>query len=268
MSAPVPNSGSIALVRDDGDVALEVGDDHLAPDGVLVPLVGGMHRDRDVGEDRRRTDGRDRDAVLPVAVGERVADRDERVVHVLVHDLEVRDRRLVERAPVDDAVRAVDPAAVPEPDEERHDGADVVVVHREALARVVERGSEAPVLAHDRSPGLLEPLPRALDERLAPDVVARQPLLRELLLDDVLGRDARVVVPGLPERVEAAHPVPADEDVLERAVQGVAQVEPARDVRRRDADHERRLVATGAGTGGVEALGLPGLLPARLDALG
>ena len=101
-----------------------------------------MHGDRDVGEDRGRPDGRDGDAVASVAVRERVADRVQRVVHLLVRDLEVGDRRLMERAPVDDAVGAVNPAAIPEADEERHDGADVVVVHREALARVVERRAE------------------------------------------------------------------------------------------------------------------------------
>ena len=255
------------LVGDDGDAELRVRNDHLATDRARVARIVGMHRDGDVGEDRGRSNRGDRDAVVPVAVRERVADRVERVVHLLVHDLEVGDGRLVERAPVHDAVRAIDPAALPEPDEERHDRADVVVVHREALARVVERAAEPPELAHDRAARLLEPLPRPLDECVAPDVVARQPSRRERLLDDVLRRDARVVVAGLPERVEAAHAVPADQHVLQGAVQRVADVQPAGDVRRRHADHERSLVAR-AGAGRVQALGLPRLLPARLDAAG
>ncbi len=255
------------LVGDDGDAELRVRDDHLAPDRIAVARIVRMHRDRDVRQDRRRAHGRDGDAVAPVAVGERVANGVERVVHLLVHDLEVGDRRLVERAPVDDAVRAVDPATLPEPHEERHDRADVLVVHREALARVVERAAEAPVLAHDRAARLLEPLPRPLDERLATDLLTGEALLRKRLLDDVLRRDARVVVAGLPERVEAAHPVPANEDVLDGAVQGVAHVEIAGHVRRRNADRER-LVATRARAGRVQAFGFPRLLPARLDAAG
>ena len=93
----------------------------------------------------------------------------------------------------------------------------------------------------------------------------RSALLRELLLDDVLRRDPGVVVPRLPERVEAAHPVPADEHVLDRAVQRVPHVELAGHVRRRHAD-DVRLVAACARSGRVQALRLPGLLPARLDA--
>ena len=223
-----------------------------------------MNGDRNVREDRRRPHRRDRDAVKTVAVGERVADRVQRVVHLLVGDLEIRDGRLVERAPVDDPVGAVDPAAIPEPHEERHDRPDVVVVHREALARVVERAAEPAELAHDRAARLLEPAPRALDEGLAADVLAGEPLPRERLLDDVLGRDARVVVPGLPQRVEAAHPMPADECVLDRAVQRMAHVQLAGDVRRWHAD-DVGVVVPPAGARRVQALSLPCLLPACLD---
>ena len=178
-----------ARVGDHRHGPLDVRDEHLLADRVAVALVVGMDGDGDVGEDRRRPHGRDRD--VPGAVRERVARVGERVVHVDVLDLEVGDRRLVERAPVDDPLGAVDPAAVPEVDEEAHHRLDVGVVHREALAAVVERGAEAAELAHDRPAGLLEVAPDALDERLAAELLPRRPLVRELLLDDVLGRDAR-----------------------------------------------------------------------------
>ena len=52
-----------------------------------------------------------------------------------------------------------------------------------------------------------------------------------------------------------------------RAVQRVAHVQLAGDVRRRHAD-DVGLVAARAGAGRVQALGFPCLLPARLDAPG
>ena len=137
---------------------------------------------------------------MTVAVDERIADVRERVVDVDVRDLEVGERGQVERAPVDDPVRAVDPALLPQVDEEAHDGADVRLVHREALAAVVERGADAAELHHDLAAVLAQPLPDALLERLAAEVVPRLPFEREVLLDGVLGRDARVVVAGLEER--------------------------------------------------------------------
>ena len=68
-----------------------------------------------------------------------------------------------------------------------------------------------------RSAALAPPLPDALDERLAPEVVARLAFARELRSTTSLRGDAGVVGPRLPERVEPAHAVPADERVLERA---------------------------------------------------
>ena len=171
-----------------------------------------------------------------------------------------------DRAPVDDPVRAVDPAPLVEVDEEAHHRADVAVVHREALARVVERGAEAAELAHDHAAVLAQPLPDLLDERVAAELLPRRALLHELPLDHGLGRDPRVVVARLPERVEAAHPVPADQRVLDRAVERVPHVERAGHVRWRHADHVG--LARGVGLGVVEPLLLPGPLPARLDAFG
>ncbi len=251
-----------AVVRDDRDPPLRDGQNRLLPDELAVALVLGVNGDGDIREHRRRAHGRDRDVAR--AVGERVADRVERVVLVRVVDLEVGDRARAARAPVDDAVVAIEEPSVVEVDEVLEDGAHVALVQREALAPVVERGPEAPELAVDHLPVVLEPLPGPLDERLAAEVVPAEPFLRELALDDVLGRDSRVVVARLPERVEAAHAVIADEEVLDRRVHPVPHVQVAGDVRRRDRDHERR--ALGVRLGLVEALGLPRLLPARFDA--
>ena len=63
----------------------------------------------------------------------------------------------------------------------------------------------------------------------------------ELALDDHLGGDAGVVGAGLPEHVLAAHALEADQDVLERVVERVADVERAGDVGRRDDDRDRAL---------------------------
>ena len=49
------------LVGDHRHAPLDERDDRLLPTSVAVALVVRMHRDGDVGEDRRRPDGRDRD---------------------------------------------------------------------------------------------------------------------------------------------------------------------------------------------------------------
>ena len=253
-----------ALVGDDGHAPLDDRHDHLTPDEVAVALVVRMHRDGDVGEDRRRAHRCDRD--VPVAVGERITHVRERVVDVDVRELEVGQRGLVVRAPVDDPVRAVDPALVVEVDEEAHDGAHVVVVHREPLAPVVQRRADAPELEHDLAAVLAQPLPDALLERVAAEVLPRLSLGREVLLDGVLRRDAGVVEAGLEERVVALHPPRPDDRVGERELQRVAEVQVAGDVRRRVRDREA--LARRVGVGVVVAFLFPRALPALLDALG
>ena len=90
-------------------------------------------------------------------------------------------------------------------------------------------------------------------------------LAQELLLDRVLRRDARVVVAGLEEDVEALHPLHPAEGVAERELEGVAHVQLTRHVGRGMRVDER--LAGRVGVGVEEAFLLPGPLPALLDAL-
>ena len=83
--------------------------------------------------------------------------------------------------------------------------------------------------------------------------------LRQLALDDHLRGDAGMVRARLPEHVLAAHALEADEDVLERVVQRVADVQRAGDVGRRDDDRERLRPGLGAGAGAEGIRLFPGL---------
>ena len=223
-----------------------------------------MHGNRDVGKDRRDPSGGNGDA--GPAVDERVANVRQRVVDLLVNQLEVRQRRLVERTPVDDAVRTVDPALAVEMHEEAVDRADIGIVHREPLAPVVHRRADATELGHDRAAVLAQPVPDDFLETLTAELLSRLPLRGEVLLDRVLRRDARVVVAGQERGVEPAHAVPAHECVGERELEGVAHVQRARDVRGWVRDDERRPASLRLRV--VQALVLPGALPALLDTLG
>ena len=249
------------LVRDDRHAPFHERDDRLPADEVAVAFVVRVDCDGHVGQHRRRADRRDRDR--PGAVCERVAGERERVVDLLVLQLQVGQRGQVVRAPVDDPIRAVDPATVPEVDEERRHGLHVRLVHREALPPVVHRGAHTPELVHDLAPVLPEPLPYAGLEPLAPELLPRGSFLGQLLLDRGLGRDSRVVVAALEEHVVALHSLQAREGVAERELEGMPEMELAGHVRRRE-----RIDPAGAarvGLGVVQALLFPGPLPALLD---
>ena len=253
-----------ALVGDHGHPTLDEGHDDLTADQLPVALVVGMHRHGDVREDRRRANGGDRD--VSVAIGERIANVGQRVVDVFVRELEVRERRLVEGAPVDDPIGTVDPPLPVQVDEEPHHGSDVRVVHGEALAPVVERRADAPELEHDLAAVLAEPLPYPLFEGLAAEVLTGLPFRGEVLLDRVLRRDAGVVEPGLEEHVEALHAPHPDQRVGEGQLQRMPHVQVSGDVGRRVRDREARPPRIRIRV--VEPLGLPCLLPAAFHPLG
>src|SRR5262249_19569016 len=149
----------------------------------------------------------------------------------------------------------------------RHEGVAYgpreVRVHREPLARPVERAPEALQLRLDRVLGLALPGPDALDELLTAERLAVDAFLRELALDDHPGRDPGVVGPRHPEDAVAQHALPPGQHVLDRAPVGVPDVEAARDVRGRyDHDEARRA----GGSDRLEtALGLPDPVPALLE---
>src|SRR5213595_2399202 len=100
------------------------------------------------------------------------------------------------------------------------------------------------------------------EECLAADVGALQSLAVEIALHHHLGGDPRVVSANHPQAVLALHPRMADEDVLQRNVEGVADVQTAGDVRRWHDDGEGRGIAP---LRAEPPLPFPMAIPARLD---
>ncbi len=263
------------------------------PDDWRVTLIRWMNRDSAVAEHRLGPGRGDGDIVARLAEGdvsvlvlldifiglaarERVLEVPHLALHLDLLDLEIGDRGLEMRVPVDEALAAIDQALLVHLHEDLDDGiVEVALVrgggarragHGEGVAGPVAGRAEALELVDDGVAGLALPLPHLLEEGLAPHLAAGGVgfVLRQFAFDDHLGGDAGMVLTGLPERVEAAHPVPADEDVLQRVVEGVAHVERAGDVGRRDHDGERlrpRLRVRAR----LEGAGLfPGVVEARL----
>ncbi len=246
-----------------GRKALTHRQDRLAPHGAPVARVLRVH-----GHGRVAQHGlgprRGHHQAARRIVGEGIADVPQVPVPLLVLHLQVRQGRAAPRAPVHQAFGAVQQPVLPEPDERLQDGPRPGRVHGEGLARPVTRGAQALELLDDGAAGFLAPPPHPGHEGLAPQAVARLPLAQEVLLHHVLRGDARVVGARHPEGAVALHAAPADEDVLQGVVEGVAHVERAGDVGGRDDDGEGR---AGAGGIGAEVSGrLPGRVVAGLHA--
>jgi hypothetical protein len=194
-----------------------------------------------------------------VGIGQGVDEPGQLAGGVLVLHLDVGQGGVAAHAPVDQALAAVDQPLLVQGHEHLADRLGAGAVEGEDLPVPVRRGAELLELVEDLPAGGLTPGPDPLQERLAAERVPIGALRGELLLDHVLGRDAGVVGAGDPHGVAALHPGPADDGVLDRVVERVADVQGPGDVRRRDDDGERLAVVVGLG---VEQ---PGRAPVLVD---
>ena len=135
-------------------------------------------------------------------------------------------------------------------------------VHREPLVRPVHRAPQPAQLPRDLAAAFRLPVPDLRDEVLARQVGALLPHRRHLSLDHHLRRDAGVIGAHDPQRVLALQPGVANQDVLQRIVERVPDMERPGDVWRRVDDRPW----LGVRPVGVEqALPLPMRVPAAFD---
>ena len=226
-------------IGDDRNFEVRNGKDHHLPHEVGVPLVLGVHHHGDVAQHRFGTRRGDGDAACRLA-GDGVPEMVEGPLRVAKLGLFVGQRRQAPRTPMNHAVPAVDEVLVVEAHERFARGAREFGTERVRRPRPVARAADRAQLLQNHAPRFGNERLHALDERLAPDVKARLPLFRELPLDHVLRRDARVVGPRDPKRLVARHSAPAHDHVLHRVVEPMPHMQHGRDVGRRNQDGEVR----------------------------
>ena len=231
-------------VGEDGDLAVHERQLHGLAHEVREPLVFGIHGDARVTEHRLGTRRGHHEVLQAVhRLGERVAQVPEMPLLVHVLGLVVGDGRGAVRAPVHDALALVDEVVVVPVHEQLPHGLHVRRLQREVLVGVVARADHALDLVHDGGAVLLVPVVARLDERLASDLQAADALIGQLLVHLRLRGDAGMVGAEDPARGTALHAGAADARVLDGVVEGMAHVQHAGDVRRRDDDGVRLLLA-------------------------
>ena len=155
---------------------------------------------------------------------------------VLVNDFNVGQGRAQLWVPVDDVFAAVDQAFLVQLHEDAADGLGQALVQGEALAAVVQGQAQLLPLALDDVGVFILPFPNLVNELFPAQVVAADALFTQAGFNLGLGSDPGVVHPRQVEGVIALHPLVADQGVLNRRVPGVAQVQLASNVWRRNND--------------------------------
>ena len=253
------------VVGHDGDRPVHEGQHHLPPDGGLPALVAGMDGDTRVPEHGLGAGGGHNHVGAAVEAG--IADVPEPPLGQDLLGLQVGDDAAAPGTPVDHPGAAVDPALLVKPLKSLEDGGDVTVVQGEAAALPVVAAAQLAHLVVDRFTVGLAPGPDALHQALPPEVVAGTALLLvQLLLHLHLRGDPGVVGARQDQRLVPLHALAADDVVVDRVLHGVAHVQLAGDVRRRDGDAPGGAVRVR--TGAEPARRLPAPVPAPLAALG
>ena len=221
----------------DGDLAVDDGElDGLTHKGGLLGVLRG-DSDARVAEHGLGARGGDDDVILAVdRLGQRVAQVPQVALLVLVLGLVVRDGGGAVGAPVDDALAAVDQAVVIPVAEDLTHGLRVVLVHGKALVIEVDRAAHTLDLLDDDAAVLVGPIPASVDKLVATDLQATNALALEFLVDLGLRGDTGVVGAQHPARGLAAHAGHTNDGVLDGVVGGVAHVELAGHVGRRNSD--------------------------------
>ena len=253
------------VVGDDWDRPVHQGKHHLPSDGVLPATVAGMDGDARVSEHGLGPRGGHHHVGAAFESG--VADVPQPARGEDLLCLQVGDDAAASGAPVDHPGAAVDPALLVEPCESLEDRGGVPVVQGEAAALPVVAAAQLAHLVVDRLSIGLAPGPDALHQPVAAEVVAGQALLLEqLLLHLHLGGDPGVIGAGEHERLVPLHALAADDIVVDRVLHGMAHVQLAGDVGRRDGDAVRGPFRVRPGP--EPARRLPAFVPAPLAALG
>src|SRR6266851_904657 len=114
-------------------------------------------------------------------------------------DFEIGERRFASRAPVDQPVVAIDQPLAIEHHEDLGHRARKPLVEGKTLAAPITGCAELAQLMENLAAVGFAPLPDAIDELIAPEIVACDFFFREFALDDVLRRNSGVIGAGEPE---------------------------------------------------------------------
>ena len=226
---------------------------------VGIAFVAGIHRHRRVAQHRFGAGGGDFQIALTPAEG--IAEMPEMAIHLLHLHLQVTHRRTGGGTPVHEVFTAIDQPLLVQADEGLLHRFAQPLIQGEALSPPVHRVTQAPQLANDAPTAFRLPLPGPLQKRLSAEITACFALLLQLLLENRLHGNGRMIRTGQAEHIFPSQALVAHDRVDERRVEGMTHVQAAGDVRWRY--HHRKRIARRLRIRVECPLVLPGLLPTR-----
>ena len=155
----------------------------------------------------------------------------------LMLDFVVGQYRLRGRIPVDQSFAPIDQPVLKQLEKRAANGLDAHVVHGKSRPLPVTRAAHRLQLLDNAGFVLVLPCLHSPDKFIPLEVCPAFSLFRkDTLLDDRLSGNTGVIGAGHPQSVVLLHPTEANQDVLQRIIKSMAQVQRCRNVRRGDYD--------------------------------
>ncbi len=214
-----------------------------------VALVFGVDGDGAVGHDGLRARGR-YGQVGAGLLHDFVANVVELGLNILVQNFLIAQRGLRLGVPMNHALSAVDVALCVEVDKYFQDACAARFVHGKGGAVPIAGGAQGFELLQNDAAVFVRPLPSMLQEGLAAEIRLFDPGFAQLLHHLGFRGDGRMVCPGDPASVVAAHSGTSDQDILNGIVEHMPHVQDAGNVGRRD-DNGVSGSLIGRGTEGI-----------------
>ena len=239
---------------------------HELADDAFIAVIRSVHRHGHIGQHGFRAGGGDDNVIAAIvqrhAVGQRIAEVPEMPGNFARFHFQIADRGFQLGVPVDQPLVAVEQAFVVQINEHLHHRAGEMRVHGELFPAPVHRTAQTAQLPGDGAAAFGLPFPHLVDELLARVVGALVLCGFQLAFDHHLRGNPGMIGADHPQRILAAQAFIAHDNILQRVVERVADVQAARYIGRRVDDGE------GLGVWPLwpeQAVGFPMGIPLRLD---
>ena len=243
-------------------------DDMLA-DNAFIALIIGMDGNRHIGEHGFGAGCRNLDVITAIsqsnAICQRIFEAPETALFVARFNLKVANCRFQLGVPIDQPFVAIDEVIIVQIDKGLGHRLRKMRVHGKLLAAPIHRAAQTAQLRGDRAAACLFPFPDLVDEVIALIFAAAITRRLHLALDHHLGRNAGMVCAHDPQSVFAAQSLVTHNDVLQRVVERMADMQAACDIGRRVDDGKAGRIGA---LGPEQAALLPMGIPARLNRCG
>lgn len=199
---------------------------------MAVAAVFRMHTDGSVARNGLRSCGGYRQ--IAGSIGEGIAHAPKLAILVRMFNLIVRKGRMAARTPVNDIVAPVNKALVIKPGKNLAHGAGKAIVHGKTQPCPVHRAAKSFNLLKYFMPIGFAPLPDAFNKGLASKVIASQAFPGNAPFHHILGGNAGMVRTWNPQHIFAQLSRMSAQGVYERQIQGMANMQRASDIWRRN----------------------------------